>query len=97
MNEKIPERKKSRLDTLISSLMNYEDEGQENLIDLLCRPGVQLKTIKSVPLRFRLIAYGFYNKLSLEELNQKLNENGQLGLYSRSLSEATVIYAIPFF
>ena len=93
MNEKIPERKKSRFDTLISSLINYEDKGQENLIDLLCRPGVQLKAIKSVPLRFRLIAYGFYNKLSLEELNQKLNENGQLGLYSRSLSEATVIYA----
>ncbi len=51
------------------------------------------KRIQKIPLRFRIIAYGFVRKMSLLELNQKLLENGCATLYARSLYEASLIYA----
>ncbi|MBR6089042.1 MAG: hypothetical protein IKP86_03850 [Anaerolineaceae bacterium] len=69
--------------------MNSGDS--DSLLDL-CISGDR-KQIAAVPLRYRLIALGFVRKLSLEELNKKLLENNCEILYSRSLWEATLIYA----
>jgi len=51
------------------------------------------KKIQKIPLRFRIIALGFIRHMSLQELNQKLLENGCATLYARSLYEASLIYA----
>lgn len=79
----------SLFDSLISELISA-DPGK-SLLDI-CLSGNQ-KAIRSVPLRFRLIALGFVKGLSLEEVNSRLVENGCDRLYARSLSEATLIYA----
>lgn len=47
----------------------------------------------SLPLRYRLIVLGFLKKDSLEDVNDKLINNGCQPLYSRSSFEATLIYA----
>lgn len=51
------------------------------------------EVIKNISLRYRLIALGFVKKMSLEELNEKLTEQGCPRLYSRNFWEATLIYA----
>ena len=51
------------------------------------------EAIRSVPLRYRIIALGFVKRFTLEELNGKLVEQGCPQLYSRSFWEATLIYA----
>lgn len=51
------------------------------------------EAIKNISLRYRLIALGFVKKMSLEELNEKLTEQGCPRLYSRNFWEATLIYA----
>ena len=80
---------KSLFDTLIGELMST-GEG-DSLVDL-CLSGDSRK-IAAVPLRYRLIALGFVQKLSLDEMNKKLTENGCMKLYARSIWEATLIFA----
>ena len=63
----------------------------DSLVDV-CLSG-SMKKISAIPLRYRLIALGFVQKLSLEDVNNKLLSNGCEGLYARSLWEATLIYA----
>ena len=53
----------------------------------------QPEVIKNISVRYRVIALGFVKKLSLEELNEKLEEQGCPRLYSRNFWEATLIYA----
>lgn len=55
--------------------------------------GRDAKKIKNRPLRYRLIALGFVTHMSLEQLDQKLQENGCEQLYARNFIEATLIYA----
>jgi len=49
--------------------------------------------IRQVPLRYRIIALGFVNHFTLDELNEKLAQNGCPKLYSRNFWEATLIFA----
>ena len=51
------------------------------------------EVIKNISVRYRVIALGFVKKMSLEELNEKLTEQGCPKLYSRNFWEATLIYA----
>ena len=53
----------------------------------------QPEAIKNIPVRYRVIALGFVKRLSLEELNEKLTEQGCPKLYSRNFWEVTLIYA----
>ena len=66
-----------------------KDTGQ--LLDICMHPDVS--TMKKIPLRYRLIAYGFVRHLSLDELENKLTENGCEKLYARNTVEASLIYA----
>ncbi|MBQ9828335.1 MAG: hypothetical protein IJM62_06610 [Lachnospiraceae bacterium] len=76
-------------DTIVSELMHEENGGV--MIDESLR--FDAATIQKVPLRYRIIALGFVRKMTLEELNQKLEENGCAKLYARSLWEAGLFYA----
>lgn len=49
--------------------------------------------MRRVPLRYRLIALGFARGQTLEELNETLDQEGCARLYSRSLWEASLIFA----
>lgn len=49
--------------------------------------------IRQVPLRYRIIALGFVSRYTLDELNEKLAQNGCPKLYSRNFWEATLIFA----
>lgn len=49
--------------------------------------------IKKIPLRCRLIAVGFVSGMTLEELNDKLKEEGCEQLYARNRLEAGLIFA----
>lgn len=51
------------------------------------------KNISNVPLRYRIIALGFVCKLNLNEVNQRLQQNGLSKLYSRNFWDSTLIYA----
>ena len=51
------------------------------------------EAIRTLSLRSRLLALAFVKRMSLEELNEKLQENGCPRLYSRNFLEATLIYA----
>lgn len=53
----------------------------------------QPEVIKNISVRYRIIALGFVKRMSLEELNEKLTEQGCPKLYSRNFWEATLIYA----
>ena len=53
----------------------------------------QPEVIKNISVRYRIIALGFVKRMSLEELNRKLEEQGCPRLYSRNFWEATLIYA----
>lgn len=75
-----------------------------DMIDDMCNPaldGAMLdscmslseEAIRYVPLRYRIIALGFVKKFSLNELNEKLEQQGCPRLYSRNFWEATIIFA----
>ena len=83
------DQNKSLLDSLIAELMESASEG--SMVDI-CLSGDQ-KAIRAVPLRYRLIALGFLKRRGLDEVNSSLRENGCAQLYSRNLTEATLIYA----
>ena len=89
MSENKDYQNKSLLDSLISELLNSANES--SMVDI-CLSGNQ-KAIKAVPLRYRLIALGFIKRRTLDEVNSSLRENGCAQLYSRNLTEATLIYA----
>ena len=80
---------RSVLDTIVTALTN-EQTGSMFLEECASlSPGL----IRKVPVRYQLIAYGFANGLSLDELNELLNKNNCARLYSRSVWEASLIYA----
>lgn len=64
--------------------------GQQVLEDCM---SFQPEVIRNISVRYRIIALGFVKKMSLEELNAKLTEQGCPRLYSRNFWEATLIYA----
>ena len=49
--------------------------------------------IRKIPVRYRLIALGFVTGMGLEQLEQKLEENGCGRLYARNPTEVSLIYA----
>ena len=51
------------------------------------------QAIRRVPLRYRIIALGFVQRFSLQQLNDKLSQYGCPRLYSRNFWEATLIFA----
>ena len=89
MSTSVDKSSQSLFDSLITELLNSDPE--QSLVDI-CLSGNQ-KAIAAVPLRYRIIALGFVQKLSLQEVNNKLIENCCEQLYARNLSEATLIYA----
>ena len=60
------------MDLLIGELVNAGDES--SMIEI-CLSG-NVKAISSIPLRYRLITLGLCKGFSVDELNQKLTENG---------------------
>lgn len=70
---------------------DFRKKDTEQLLDECMHPDVNI--IKKIPLRYRLIAYGFMKNLTLEELEHKLIENGCETLYARNPIEASLIYA----
>lgn len=68
-----------------------KEDSREELIDICMN--LQMRAIKKVPLRYRLIALGFMKHLTLEEMNRKLQEEGCARLYSRNFWEASLIFA----
>lgn len=79
----------SIFDRIISEL-STEDSGTEEL-DRCMQFDYSLS--RKVPLRYKIISVGFVRDLSLEEVNQKLQEYGLPKLYARNLWEATLMYA----
>ena len=68
-----------------------EDNSGASLLDRCINP--EFKEVSKIPLRYRLIAFGFMEGLTLEQLNNKLDEFGCARLYARNFWEATLIYA----
>jgi len=83
------EKGTSVFDRMISALMN--EQGEYGYLDDCM--SWEIEAVNKVPLRYRIIALGFAKHLSLDELNEKLKSQGCAGLYSRSLWEASLIYA----
>ena len=83
--------KQGLLDTLIGEMLNYGAEDDQSVMDIIFS-GDQ-KSISSIPLRYRIIGLGFVRKMSLEELNEKLESNGCEKLYGRSIYEASLMHA----
>ena len=75
-------------DKMIADMCEISEEG---LLDACMTMNTEV--VRYVPLRYRIIALGFVKKLSLEELNDKLAEQGCPRLYSRSFWEAVLIFA----
>ena len=50
------------------------------------------QTMQKIPLRYRLIALGFMKKETLEQVNDRLLNQGCMPLYARSYLEASLIY-----
>ena len=80
---------KSVLDTIVTALIN-EQTGSMFLEECTA---LSPALARKVPIRYQVIAYGFANSLSLEELDELLNKNNCAKLYSRSIWEASLIYA----
>ena len=51
------------------------------------------KKVGKVPLRYRILALGFVQKMSVAEVNEKLKEAGCDQLYARNFKEITLLYA----
>ena len=76
------------MDGLISELLSSGTDAVLNP-DML----INDKFAKSIPLRYKIIASAFINRLSLSELNSRLVSNSCEQLYARNPYEATLIYA----
>ena len=81
--------KESVFDTLMNHLMG-ETDGDKMLEECMA---ANTALMRRVPLRYRLIALGFAKGQTLEELNESLDQEGCARLYSRSLWEASLIFA----
>ncbi len=81
--------KTSLLDSIITNLLNYKED--HDFFDVSSFQ--DMKSISSVPMRYRIIADAFVFGLSLEETNSALIKNGCAQLYARSPYEAALIYA----
>lgn len=79
----------SAFDHIIAGLM-ADEKGAEMLAESL---KFDASSMARIPLRYRIIALGFVRRMTLEELNAKLEENGCARLYARSMLEAGLIYA----
>lgn len=79
----------SVFDQMISALMT--EEGEYGFLDDCM--SLDIDVVNKVPPRYRIIALGFVKRSSLQELNEMLKRQGCAGLYSRSLWEASLIYA----
>ena len=80
---------RSAFDILIGELV--DSVGKCSPLEL-CLSGDR-KAIAAIPLRYRLIALGFVQHLTLEDVNSRLEKNGCARLYARSIREASLIYA----
>lgn len=78
----------SLFEKIITSFIGYD---QMNYLDACM--SLNVKEIRLVPLRYRLIALGFVRNMTLDDLNEKLQENGLDRLYARNYTEASLIYA----
>lgn len=74
-----------------SMIKDFIRKDTEQLLEVCMNPDIS--QVKKVPLRYRLIAYGFVKQLSLEQLEEKMAENGCERLYARNPVEASLIYA----
>lgn len=81
--------KASVFDGLMAELMS--DVGNNDMLEESM--SLNPDRIKKVPLRIRIIALGFFRKQSLDEVNNVLREHNCAALYSRSLWEASLIFA----
>ena len=79
----------SVFDKMVEALM--QEQSEEGLLDDCMT--FDMKVISKVPLRYRIIALGFVRKSTLQEVNETLKSQGCAALYSRSLWEASLIYA----
>lgn len=88
-NNTIMKDKKKLFDTLIQDMYHMDDPAGylEECISL------NQAAMKTIPIRFRIIALGFVKHYSLEELNKTLTEHGCPALYSRNFWEAILIFA----
>ena len=89
-NKAIMKDQKKLFDTLIQDMYHMDDPAGylEECMSL------NQAAMKSIPLRFRIIALGFVKHFSLEELNRALTEHGCPALYSRNFWEAILIFAL---
>ena len=80
---------KLNFDRMMDALRTQEQQGVllDNCMNL------DQTVIRQVPLRYRVIALGFVRDMTLEEVQQKLLDNGCPKLYARSPWEATLIFA----
>ncbi len=85
----MPKNKTSVFDTMINDILHVP-LGNQMLNECM---DFHTSVMKKVPLRYRLIALGFVRKLSLKELNELLSKENCPQLYSRSLWEASLIFA----
>lgn len=83
-------KKGSAFESIITEAMQ-EAESREMLQQ--CVEKLSVMNAKKIPARIRLIAMGFLAHMSLEDLNDKLNQYGFSRLYSRSIWEAGLIYS----
>lgn len=83
------DKTRNRFEEMLTEI--EKEDSREELIDICMN--LHMRAIKTVPLRYRLIALGFMKHLSLEEMNQKLQEEGCAKLYSRNFWEASFIFA----
>ena len=81
--------KATAFDTLMTELMS--DAGSDDMLkeSMSLSPG----RVKKIPLRYRIIALGFIQRMSLSEVNEMLRANNCAELYARSLWEASLIFA----
>ena len=74
---------------MIEDMCNIAPE--DDILDVCM--SLNAEAMRNIPLRYRIIALGFVNHMSLDALNEKLRQNGCPQLYSRSFWEATMIFA----
>lgn len=72
-------------------IQDFRKKDMAQLLDECMK--LDAKKAKKIPLRYRLIAIGFVSHMTLDELDQKLKENGCEQLYARNQTEATLVYA----
>ena len=78
----------SLFEKMVTSLSDKEGV---SYLDICMSPNT--REIKKVPLRYRLIAFGFARGMTLNEINQLLRQNGLDQLYARNMLEASLIFA----